>query len=148
MKLYLSLLTNRRWRQLSGDGCKLYIDLILIAADEKPYGKIDLLPEELAWEVRLTVPDLQKLLGEVVAHGLITASGYTFDVKMLSVGYQDDDKMMSLARSREVEKEKETTYVQLKKRNPSKLYVDVEEFRLFGRDFGVDPAKIEALIKQ
>ena len=33
-------------------------------------------------------------------------------------------------------------------RDPKNLYVDVEEFRLFGKDFGVDPAKIDAVLER
>ncbi len=150
IKLYRQLRHNRRWRHLSGDAAKLYIDLLLLAADEEPFGSISLSGEDLAWEVRLTNFDLLVLLTELGTSGLITISGYQDDIKLLSAGNQGDDDVISLARSREVEREveveKETTYDQPKKRDPSKLYVDVEEFKLFCRDFDVDLKAMDILL--
>ena len=156
VKLYRDLRHDRRWRQLSGDGCKLYIDLTLLAATDEPFGSIMLLPEDLAWEVRLDVPALLHLLAEVDASGLIHASGYHADIKMITSGDQDDDRPLALTRGREAEVEeeveRETTNDQPKKNgrvhDDRNVYVDVEEFVLFGKEFGVSPAKIEAILEQ
>ena len=155
VKLYRALRQDRRWRLLSPEGCKLYIDLLLLSADEAPYGSIMLPPEALAWELRLTVPDLLKLLAEADASGLIGATGYHADLKMLASGYVADSELSdgslpdaTLEVEEEVDVEVETTNDQPTKRDSSKLYVDAEEFRLFGKDFGVDPAKIEAILGQ
>jgi len=146
LKLYRILRHDRRWRKLSGDGCKLYIDLMLLAAEEEPLGSITLFPEDLAWEVRLTVPNLLILLVEVDDSGLIGASGYHADIKQISSGHQADNTTISLARSREVEKEKETTNVQLKVRDPSNIYVNMEEIMLFAEDFGIHPKNIDMML--
>jgi hypothetical protein len=139
IKLYRALRHNRRWRQLSGDGCKLYIDLMLLAAEDEPFGTIQLLPAELAWEVRLEPEELFPLLLEVAGAGLVTVVGYHDDVKLLSAGDQGGDVPLSLTRSREVEgeveKEKETTNVQPNGRDSSILYVDPLEWRRFEKDF-------------
>ncbi len=142
IKLYRALRHNRRWRQLSGDGCKLYIDLMLLAAEVEPFGSIMLLPAELAWEVRLEPEELYPLLLEVAAAGLVTVVGYQDDVKLLSAGNQEGNGLLSLTRSREVEGEveveKETTNDQPKGRDPSILYVDDVEWRRFEKDFSLE----------
>jgi hypothetical protein len=107
IKLYREMRHDRRWRQLSGDACKLYVDLNLLAAEEEPFGNITLYPEDLAWEVRLTLPELILLLAEVDASGLVVATGYHADIKRISSRHQDDAEVLSLTRSREVEAEEE-----------------------------------------
>ncbi len=150
VKLYLALRHDRRWRQLSGDACKLYVDLVLLAADDEPLGSISLYPEDLAWEVRLTVPELILLLGEVDACGLIHASGYHADIKQISSSHHDDAEPVSLTRSREVEGEeeveveKETTSVTLKGWSDDVVHIDLEELRLFCDDFGVPIEEMNA----
>jgi hypothetical protein len=139
IKIYRALRHDRRWRQLSGDGCKLYIDLTLLAAEVEPFGTIQLHPADLAWEVRLDHENLRIALLEVAAAGLITVVGYRDDIKLLSAGDQPDNEVLSLTRSREVEgereKEKETTNGQRDLK--TYLYLDTEELALFCRDFGI-----------
>jgi hypothetical protein len=141
IKIYRALRHDRRWRQLSGDAARLYIDLNLLAAEEEPFGTISLYPEDLAWEVRLTLPELIPLLGEVDASGLITATGYHADIKQISARHQDDDEVLSLTRSREVEGEgeveKETTLVRTKGWSDDVVHVDLDELALFCDDFGI-----------
>ncbi len=155
VKLYLALRNDRRWRQLSGDGCKLYVDLVLLAADDEPLGSISLYPEDLAWEVRLTVPELIVLLGEVDACGLIHASGYHADIKRISSSHQDDAEVLSLTRSREVEKEvekeKETTSGQngiSKGWSDHVLHVDLRELQIFCDDFGIPYEEMNMSLKR
>ena len=144
IKLYRALRHDRRWRQLSGGGCKLYIDLTLLAAEVEPFGTIQLHPADLAWEVRLDPEELITLLLEVAAAGLITVVGYQADVKLLSAGNQPDPAPLSLTRSREVEGEgeveRETTNGHsrgTKGWSDQILYVDLDELALFCKDFGI-----------
>lgn len=157
VKLYMILRHDRRWRRLTGDAAKLYIDLILLSADDEPFGSIMLLPEDLAWEVRLTLPELLGLLTEVASSGLIGVVGYHADIKMLSGGDQDVAEVLSLAGavapSREVyteyteEKEKKET-TSPKKANKSEESKKPEVRRRFrddtiyikaGLDYGAPP---------
>ncbi len=148
IKLYRALRHNRRWRQLSGDGCKLYIDLMLLAAEDEPFGTIQLVPGELAWEVRLEPEELLPLLLEVAAAGLITVVGYQGDIKLITAG-DPVDIPHALARGREegeVEREKETTNGQ---RDYERfLYIDPVEWARFGKDFGVSPEDLDATLNQ
>lgn len=143
IKLYRALRHDRRWRQLSGDGCKLYVDLTLLAAEEEPFGSIMLLPADLAWEVRLEPRELMYLLVEVHTAGLIQASGYHADIKLLSAGDQPGDTPLALTRSREVEGEreveveKETTSASKTGWSDDVVHVDLEELALFCDDFGI-----------
>lgn len=143
IKLYRALRHNRRWRQLSGDGCKLYIDLMLLASEDEPYGTIHLNPAELGWEVRLDPMDeLMPLLLEVAAAGLITVVGYQPDIKQITAGDQEDIPH-ALARGREegeVEVEKETTNGRDTKRF---LYLDTVEWSRFGKDFGINQTDLD-----
>lgn len=149
IKIYRALRHDRRWRQLSGDGCKLYIDLTLLAAEVEPFGTIQLHPADLAWEVRLDHENLRIALLEVAAAGLITVVGYQADIKQITAGDQAGVEVLSLTRSREVEgeeeKEKETTIG----RDLSKyLYLDTEELSLFCRDFGISTEEKDATLER
>ncbi len=137
IKLYRALRHDRRWRQLSGDGCKLYIDLTLLAAEVEPFGTIQLHPADLAWEVRLDPENLRIALLEVAAAGLITVVGYQDDIKLLSAGNQPDVEVLSLTRSREVEGEGEVERETTNGHSPEILRVDLEELALFCKDFGI-----------
>ncbi len=152
IKLYRALRHNRRWRRLSGDAAKLYIDLLLLAAEDEPFGTISLEGEDLAWEVRLDPGDLFLLLAELSVSGLIAGSGYHDDVRLITDGNHGDDAPLSLTRSREVEgeeeKEKETTSVNGEKRDYEKfLYLDTEELEIFCRDFGVSTEEKDATLE-
>jgi len=147
IKLYRALRHNRRWRQLSGDGCKLYIDLMLLAAEDEPFGTIQLNPAELAWEVRLEPEELFPLLLEVSAAGLITVVGYHDDVKLLSAGDQPVDSPLSLTRSREVEGEREVE-VEEETTNGQILRVDLDELVLFCKDFDIPHEKMNASLER
>ncbi len=142
IKLYRALRQNRRWRLLTGDAAKLYIDLMLLAAEDEPFGTIQLQSDELCWEVRLEADTLIPLLVELGGAGLITSPGYQPDIKMITSGNQEDMEVLSLTRSREVEgeveKEKETTNVQPNGRDDSILYVDETEWRRFEKDFRLE----------
>ena len=107
IKLYRALRQNRRWRLLTGDAAKLYIDLMLLAAEDEPFGTIQLQLDELCWEVRLDPEALIPLLVELGGAGLIASPGYQPDVKLLSDGNQGGNDVLSLTRSREVEGEEE-----------------------------------------
>ena len=147
IKLYRALRHNRRWRQLSGDGCKLYIDLMLLAAEDEPFGTIQLTADELGWEVRLDPENLRLLLLEVAAAGLVTVVGYQPDIKMITAGNQEDIPH-ALARGREegeVEREKETTNGQ--RDYDQFLYLDPVEWARFGRDFGVSQEDLDSTVK-
>ena len=148
IKLYRALRHNRRWRQLSGDGCKLYVDLMLLAAEDEPFGTIQLNPGELGWEVRLD-PELEliPLLLEVAAAGLITVVGYQADVKMITAGEQGGDVPLSLTRSREVEGEREVE-VEEETTNGQILRVDLEELALFCKDFGIPHEEMNMSLKR
>jgi len=155
IKLYRALRHDRRWRQLSGDACRLYIDLTLLAAEEEPFGNITLYPEDLAWEVRLTVPALIKLLAEVDACGLVVATGYHADIKQISARHQTDDESISLARSREVEGEveveRETTSGQngiSKGWSDDVVHVDLDELEIFCKDFGIPHSVMNQTLKR
>lgn len=146
IKLYRALRHNRRWRQLSGDGCKLYIDLMLLAAEDEPFGTIDLNAGELGWEVRLDPEaELMPLLLEVAAAGLITVVGYQPDIKQITAGDPVDIPHALARGEEEVEKEKETT----NGRDLSKyLYLDTEELALFCRDFGISTDEKDATLER
>ena len=148
IKLYRALRHNRRWRQLSGDGCKLYIDLMLLAAEDEPFGSIMLLPAELAWEVRLDIEELFPLLLEVAAAGLVTVVGYQDDVKLLSAGDQPDDVPLSLTRSREVEGEGEVERETTNGHDEQILRVDLRELEVFCKDFGIPHEEMNMSLKR
>lgn len=144
IKLYRALRHNRRWRRLTGDAAKLYIDLLLLAADGEPFGSINLDGEDLAWEVRLDPGDLFLLLAELSVSGLIAGSGYQDDVKLITAGDHDDSPVLSLTRSREVEVEEEVERETTNGHSPGSkgwsdqiLYVDLDELVLFCKDFGI-----------
>jgi hypothetical protein len=151
IKLYRALRQSRHWRLLSGDAAKLYIDLMLLASEEKPFGSIQLHLDELCWEVRLDPDALIPLLEELGSAHLISSPGYRPDIKLISAGNQEDDVTLSLARSREVEAEeeveveKETTSVRDLKRF---LYLDTEELALFCRDFGISTDEKDATLER
>lgn len=153
LKLYLRLLGDRRWRRMSGDGCKLYIDLVMVAADEKPYGTISLSAEELAWDLRSEPDDIVKALHEVAKSGLISASGYEFDVKLISSGRQDDDSPDVEMSSLELEERRvrEETLVQPNGAmgySEEVLHVDLEELALFCDDFGIPYEEMNATLQR
>ncbi len=155
IKIYRSLRHDRRWRQLSGDGCKLYIDLTLLAAEVEPFGTIQLHPADLAWEVRLDPENLRIALLEVAASGLITVVGYQDDIKLLSAGHQPDPEPLSLTRSREGEGEdeveRETTNghpTAAKGWSDDILHVDLKELQLFCDDFGIPYEEMNMSLKR
>jgi hypothetical protein len=155
VKLYLALLGKRDWRQLSGDAGKLYIDLVMLAAQEEPYGSVSLTVADLAYEVRLMEPEVLKSLLEVVKSDLITASGYEFDVKMISDGRQDDVAVSSeihqddaLEERRVEESREETTSSEEKGWSDRVLHVDLDELALFCRDFGIPYAEMNDTLKR
>ena len=154
IKLYRALRHDRRWRQLSGDGCKLYIDLTLLAAEEEPFGTIQLHPADLAWEVRLDPENLRIALLEVAAAGLITVVGYQADIRLLSAGDPPDVETLALTRSREaegereVEVEKETTSVTRTGWSDDVVHVDLEELALFCDDFKIPYDEMNVSLKR
>tara|TARA_Y100000004_G_scaffold54023_1_gene60127 strand:- start:685 stop:1308 length:624 start_codon:yes stop_codon:yes gene_type:complete len=83
IKLYRRLLHKREWRQLSHGAAKFLIDLWLISS--RYQGDITAkqgdLYDELAWEVRASVQDVELWVQELVAQEFIT---------VISDRYQDD----------------------------------------------------------
>ena len=158
LKLYISLLSDRRWRRLGGDAAKLYTDLLMLAATEKPYGTIDMMPEEVAWELRTTLPEIQKDLIEVAQSGLITVMGYSFDVKMISSGDQDEGEVSSTrsqddaSRGEDILRVRgETTIDQptsSKGWSPDVVHVDLEELALFCRDFDIPYSEMNETLRK
>ena len=155
IKLYRALRQNRRWRLLTGDAAKLYIDLMLLAAEDEPFGTIQLQLDELCWEVRLEPETLIPLLVELGGAGLITSPGYQPDIKMITSVNQGDDEVLSLTRSREVEGEgeveRETTNGQppgTKGWSDQILYVDLMELEIFCKDFGIPHEEMNMSLKR
>jgi hypothetical protein len=143
IKLYRALRHNRRWRHLSGDAAKLYIDLLLLSTEDEPFGTINLEGDDLAWEVRLDLDNLTYRLAELSDSGLITGSGYRDDIKLITAGHQEDIPR-ALARGREegeVEKE-QTNGRDLK----MILYIDPVEWSRFGKDFGISQDDLDATL--
>lgn len=139
LKLHKKLLKDRRWRMLSGMAAKLYVDLLMLAIEGKPYGKVMLSPGLVAYECRLEPEAVIELVGELHASTLIEATGYQDGIKMLTAGDQDDDEMIPLAPARTLREEgrgksKSTASVQ---EPPKKRVIDIPEWRLFERDFGL-----------
>lgn len=151
VKLYVNLRGDRRWRRMSDAGCKLYIDLVMLAADEKPYGVITLSADEIAWDLRSEPADVVKALHDVVKSGLVSASGYEFDVKMISSGHQDDDSPDVEKSSLELEErreEKRTTLVNEKGWSDDVVHVDLPELMLFCDDFGIPYEEMNATLEK
>ncbi len=155
IKLYRALRHNRRWRRLTGDAAKLYIDLLLLAADGEPFGSINLDGEDLAWEVRLDPGDLFLLLAELSVSGLIAGSGYHDDVKLITDGNHGDDAPLALTRSREVEGEEEVERETTNGHSPGTkgwsdqiLHVDLKELEIFCKDFGIPHEEMNMSLKR
>ena len=145
IKLYRALRQNRRWRLLTGDAAKLYIDLLLLASDDEPFGTIQLHLDELCWEVRLDPDVLIPSLEELGSAGLITSPGYQPDIKLITAG-DHGDIPHALARGREEgEREKEQTNGRDTDRF---LYLDPVEWTRFGKDFGISQEDLDATLQQ
>lgn len=153
VKIHLAMRHDRRWRMMSGDAKGLYIDLILLSADAKPHGQIDILPEELAYEMRTTVGELLPVLAEVAGSGLIRAPGFHADIPLLADGKSDDSRLLAPGKpnaitEEEGEVEEEELPRSTKGWSDDVVHVDLDELALFCKDFGISHEEMNVSLKR
>lgn len=104
IKLYRKLRHNRGWRQLSPEAAKLLIDLWLYAADEDHPGEVHDSINDLSFDLRLSVDDLQRFVQELESQGFIRS------VRNRTESYESvRNRGLELEEEKELEKEVETT---------------------------------------
>lgn len=71
VKMPVDLLDERRWRTLTPESAKLYVDLTLLASQESERGTLTTPNDEIAWRLRLEVSTLDTCLEQLQSAGLI-----------------------------------------------------------------------------
>lgn len=156
IRLYRDVMDSDEWRSLPDAAKALLPELWLMASEGHPGGSLSAELEGIAWKTGRPISSCQDLLYPLAV--LAEASFIKLPASMTAsilaitdaspIALIPASTAVSQSQRTETETETETTLDQPKKRDPKNLYVDVEEFRLFGNDFGVDPAKIEEILGQ
>ena len=150
IRLYRDVIDSAEWRGLSDAAAKLLPELWLLASESHPGGKVAYDLHGICWK---TGRDMSR--PESILPLLLELAEATFIKLPASVVASTDasttasvDAGNDVSQSQRTERESEGETTNGQTRDPEKLYLDVEEFVLFGKDFGVGPAKIEAILGQ
>lgn len=84
IKLYRELLNRRSWRDLSGPAAKLLVDVWLLAAESKD-GKITLPLPDIAWRLRLELPDMLADLQTLQGYELVEVAPHDASAPVATV---------------------------------------------------------------